>query len=107
MISFIFSFEIINVFIPDPILFLKIAAFTVDAAAVNPNGYETLLANGFSMFLIKSYPVFHNVSITLPKNASDFPVYMENHSHHYSHQGKLIKVSKLLQHHFLFLILLY
>ena len=40
------SFDIINVGVPDPIIFLCIPASTADAAAVNPNGIKTLLANG-------------------------------------------------------------
>ena len=58
MISFISSFEIVNVVyfakserrIPDPKFFLWIAASVAAAAAVNPNGIKTLLANGFSTF---------------------------------------------------------
>ena len=37
MISFISSFEIINVVIPDANIFLSITASIADAAAVNPN----------------------------------------------------------------------
>ena len=69
MISFISSFEIINVVyfaksegrIPDPTFFLWIAAYVAAAAAaVNPNGVKTLLANGFSTFFIKDNLVFCN-----------------------------------------------
>ena len=38
-----------------------------DAAAVNPNGIETLLANGFNTCFIKSSPVFINFPKNLPK----------------------------------------
>ena len=42
MIPFISSFKIINVVIPDPNIFLWIAAPVAAAAAVNPNGIKTL-----------------------------------------------------------------
>ena len=58
MILFISLFEIINVVLPDPNIFSWIAASVADAAAVNPNGIKTLLANGLSTFLIKDNPVF-------------------------------------------------
>ena len=67
MISFISSLEIINVVMSDPDIFLWIAA-SVAAAAVNPNGIKTLLANGLSKFSIKSNPVFSNGPESLPKN---------------------------------------
>ena len=53
MISFISSLEI-NAVVPDPNIFLGIAASVVDAAAVNPNGIKTLLANGLSTFSLKA-----------------------------------------------------
>ena len=57
MISFISTFEIINVVILDPkIFFLKAASVTV-AAAVNPNGIKTLLANNVNTFFLKGKPV--------------------------------------------------
>ena len=44
--SFISSFEIIKVALrPGPNIFLCIPASAADAAAVNPNGIRTLLAN--------------------------------------------------------------
>ena len=52
MTSFISSFDIISVVILDPNIFLWIAA-SVAAAAVNPNGIKTLLANGLGIFPIK------------------------------------------------------
>ena len=57
--SFIFSSKIINVVIPDPNIFLWIAASVADDAAVNPNGNKALLANGLSTFPIKGNPVFN------------------------------------------------
>ena len=35
---------------PDPNIFLWIAASVADAAAVNPNGNKTFLANGVNTF---------------------------------------------------------
>ena len=48
MRSFISSFEVINVVLPNPNIFLWIAASVVDGVAVNPNGIKTLLANSLS-----------------------------------------------------------
>ena len=45
--------------IPDPKIFFWIAE-SVAAAAVNPNGIKTLLANDLSTFFIKGKPVFGN-----------------------------------------------
>ena len=42
-----------------------------DAAAVNPNGIKTLLANGLSTFPIKGNPVFSNGPKSLPKSPPD------------------------------------
>ena len=61
MISCISSLEIISVVreakfkgrAPDRNILLWIAASVADAAAVNPNGIETLLANGLSTFPVK------------------------------------------------------
>ena len=58
IISLISSFEIINVVLreaksegrPDPNIFLWIAPSVTDAAAFNPNGIKTLLANGLIHF---------------------------------------------------------
>ena len=74
MISFISSLEIINVVLPDPNIFLWIAASVADVAAVNPNGIKTLLANGLSIFPIKGNPVFTNDIKSLPKNPLDCPI---------------------------------
>ena len=59
---------------PDPNIFLWIAASVVDAAAANPNGIITLLANGLSAFPIKSNPVLSNGPKSLPKNPADCPI---------------------------------
>ena len=72
IISFISSLEIINVVLPDPNIFLWIAASI--AAAVNPNGIKMLLANGLSTFPIKDNPVFSNGPKSLTRNPPDCPV---------------------------------
>ena len=53
---------------------IQIAASVTDAAAVNPNGIETLLANGLSTFFIKGKPIFTNGLKSLPKNAPKCPI---------------------------------
>ena len=45
-----------------------------DAAAVNPNGIKTLLANGLGTFPIKDNQVFSNGPKSLPKNPPDCPI---------------------------------
>ena len=67
-----FSFETINVAVPDLKMFL--AAFVADVTAVNLNGIETCLANGLSKFLIKGKPVFSNGLRHLPRNPPDFTI---------------------------------
>ena len=74
MISFISSFEVINVVVPDPNIFLWIAGSVADAAAVHPNGIKTLLANGLSKFPIKDNPVFSNDPKSLTKNTANYPI---------------------------------
>ena len=73
-ISSISLFEIINVvllLLPDPKIFLCILASVADAAAVNPNGIKTLLANGLIAFFIRGNPVFSNEAKSLPRNPPD------------------------------------
>ena len=67
----LFILEIINVAVPDPDVFLWIAAFIADAAAVNPSGIKRLLGNDLSTFLIKENPVFSNGLKILFKNPPD------------------------------------
>ena len=55
------SFEIINVVLAYPKFISWIAASVADADAVNPNGIKTFLANGLSIFFIKSKPVLTNL----------------------------------------------
>ena len=71
MISSISSLEVIKGVNPDPNIFLWIAASVVDAAAINPNGIKTLLANGLVTFPIKGNPGFSNGPKSLPKNSPD------------------------------------
>ena len=66
--SFISSFDITSVVLPDPKIFLCIPASAADAAAVNPKGIKTLLTNGLITFFIKGNPVFSNGSRSLPRN---------------------------------------
>ena len=72
--SFISSFDIISVVEegwPDPKIFLCIPASAADAAAVNPNGIKTLLANGLITFFINVNLVFSNGPRSLPRNLPD------------------------------------
>ena len=66
--SFISSFDIISVVVPDPKIFLCIPASAADAAAVNPKGIKTLLANGLITFFISGNPVFSYGPRSLPRN---------------------------------------
>ena len=74
MISLISSLEIISVVKLDPNIFLWIAASVANAAAVNPNGSKTLLANSLSTFPVKGNPVFNNGPKSLPNDPPDCPV---------------------------------
>ena len=56
---------------PDPKIFLCIPASAADAAAVNPKGIKTLLANGLITFDMKGNPVFSNGPSNLPRNPPD------------------------------------
>ena len=44
------------------------------AAAFNPVGFKTLLANGLGTFPVKGNPVQSNGPKSLPKNPSDCPI---------------------------------
>ena len=50
------------------------AASLANAAAVNPNRIETLLAIGLSTFFIKDSPAFSNGPKCPPKNSPDYPI---------------------------------
>ena len=65
------SFNIISAVVPDPKIFLCIPASAADAAAVNPNGIKTLLANGLTTFFINGNTVFSNGPKGLPRNPPD------------------------------------
>ena len=72
--SSISSFEITKVVAPEPsccLFFFCIATSAADAAAVNPNGIKTLLANGLITFFINGNPVFNNGPRSLPSNPQD------------------------------------
>ena len=67
MISYIFSFEIINLFLHDPKFFFWIAASVADAATVNIT--KRLLVNGFSLmksqFLVMAVKVYLEILLTV------------------------------------------
>ena len=73
IISLISSFEIVNVLLPGPNVFLWLAA-SVAATSVNSNGIKTFLAYGFKTFFLKGNPVFSNDPKSLPKIPSDCPI---------------------------------
>ena len=75
MISLISSFPFIDVFVPDPSIFLWIAATLADA--VNTNGIKALVANGLSAFPVTDNAVFSTGSSTkgLFKNLRDCPIW--------------------------------
>ena len=56
---------------PDPNIFLCIPAYAADAAAVNPKGIKTLLANCLITFFINTNPAFSNGPSNLPRNPPD------------------------------------
>ena len=65
--SLISLFVIISVVaFPDPNIFLCIPASAANAAAVNPKGIKTLLANGLITFFINGNTVFSNGPSNLP-----------------------------------------
>ena len=75
IISFISSFSITDVALPDPNIYLWIAASVAGSAAVNSNGINTLLANGLNTFSIEGDPVFNNSPKCLPRNPIFFLFY--------------------------------
>ena len=74
MISFMSSFEIINIVVPDPNIFLWRAPSVTDAAAVNPDGIKTLLGNGVTTCCIKGNLVFSYGPKSLPKDSLNCPI---------------------------------
>ena len=65
--SSISSFEIIKVVAPEPSIFFLIYQSIADMAAVNPNGANTVLANGIATFI--NGPA--NLPNKFPKNPPD------------------------------------
>ena len=57
------------------IFFLCIPASAAHAAAVNPKGINTLLANGLITFGIIGNPAFSNGPSNLPKNPPDYIIF--------------------------------
>ena len=72
IISFISSFEIIKVVVPDSNIFLCIPVSAADAAAVNPKGIKTLLTNGLTAFFINGNPAFSNGPSNQSRNPPDW-----------------------------------
>ena len=56
---------------PDPKTFLCIPAYAADAAAVNPKGIKTVLANGLITFFINGNLVLSNGPSNVPRNPPD------------------------------------
>ena len=72
MLSFFSLFDIISVAVfPDPKIFLCVTTSAAEAAAVNPKGTKTLLANGLITFFINGDPVFSNGPSNLLRNPPD------------------------------------
>ena len=65
---FNFFWKIVNVVTLDSNIFLWIATSVSDAAAVNPDGIKTLLANGLSSLFIRGNPGFSNGPKSLSKS---------------------------------------
>ena len=74
--SFTSSFEIIDVATPDPNIFLQIAEYVADAAGVNPNGINTLLAIGLkaSQFLVTVLKIYLKTLLVVVFYAIEFLV---------------------------------
>ena len=69
--TFISSFDIISVFVPELKVILCLPASAADAAAVDPNGIKILLANTLITFFINDNHAFYNGSRSLPRNPPD------------------------------------
>ena len=72
VISFISSFEIISVVIPDPYIWFLIAASVADVAAINCNGMKILLVNVVSTFFVNGNPDLTNG----PRNFRNSPFWL-------------------------------
>ena len=71
IMSSISSFDFISVLLTYPKIFWCIPASAADAAAVNPKGIKTLLANGLITFFINGNSAFSNGPSNLPRNPPD------------------------------------
>ena len=69
--SSISSIDIICVVVPDPNIFLCIPTSEAEAAAVNPNGIKTLLANSLITSYINGNLLFSNGPRSLPRHPPD------------------------------------
>ena len=65
--SFISSFEIIKVVVPEPCILFSIPASIAEAAAVIPNGAKTFFAKGIATFINGPANLLNND----PKNPPD------------------------------------
>ena len=63
MISFISSYHITSVVIPDPKIVFQIGASVADADAVTPNGIKALLPNGLSTFSLKVNQAYLKITL--------------------------------------------
>ena len=69
--SSISIFDIISVVFNDPKIFLCVPASAADAAAINPRGIKTPLANGLITFFINGNAVFTSGPSNLPRDPPD------------------------------------
>lgn len=77
LMSFISLFDITIVVVPDPTIFILLYDSAVKAATVNPDGINTLFANGWITFFINGKPAFNNVPRSLSTNKSTRLFYFE------------------------------
>lgn len=75
--SFISLFDITIVVVLDPTIFILLYDSAVKATTVNPDGINTLFANGWSIFFINGKPAFNNVPRSLSTNESTRLFYFE------------------------------
>ena len=77
LMSFISLFDITIAVVPDPTIFILLYDSAVKAATVDPDGINTLFANGWSTFYINGKPAFNNVPRSLSTNKSTRLFYFE------------------------------
>ena len=68
-------FDITSVVYSDRNIFLCISASAADAAAFNPKGLKTILANCFITFFIKGNSVFSKGPSNLLRNPPDYIIF--------------------------------